>query len=361
MANTAEILRLAGGSSHIDAATQGVIENVGAWVPENAIDLDLFLAQLPQLFEALASSIAGVAERLASEFPVDPAVPEHLQEIAATVAGMGEFAGEAHGIHRTAHAAEMERIENPKPGGSLWDINATTEGGGVSGGEASQGSEVARLTGVVALSEGGAGVGSGSGSGGQPPDGGETADGSEEREPDGPALVDAFCVRRMLGVAASHPDAESHRVPMYPVSDTAPPVLRPVLNIEPDYFPTRQRVTIEFDMTDRLRPTITLTPPEGTLIGYPVGGVEDLPEGGPPRDAGYSSITATASVIEAQNHEGKCELQFTGRIPGTEQDVAFYIGDANSQFMADNLCDAMEGTFSPSNLRPRNEGPSASS
>lgn len=109
-------------SSYIDAATEAVTENIGAWVPENALDLDAFLAGLPLLFEAVASSVAGVAERLGSEFPVHPSVPEHLQEIAATVAGMGEFAGEAHTIHRIAHAAEMERIEEPRPNESIWDV-----------------------------------------------------------------------------------------------------------------------------------------------------------------------------------------------------------------------------------------------
>ena len=65
---------------------------------------------------------AFVGTHAIEEFPVDPSVPEHLQEIAATVAGMGEFAGEAHALHRAAHAAELERIENPRPNESLWDV-----------------------------------------------------------------------------------------------------------------------------------------------------------------------------------------------------------------------------------------------
>jgi hypothetical protein len=109
-------------TNHIDAATEAVSESIGSWAPENALDLDAFLAGLPRLFEAVAFSLARFAERLGSEFPVHPSVPEHLQEIAATVAGMGEFAGEAHAIHRTAHAAEMERIENPRPNERLWDV-----------------------------------------------------------------------------------------------------------------------------------------------------------------------------------------------------------------------------------------------
>jgi hypothetical protein len=109
-------------SGHIDAATEAVSEYIGAWAPENALELDSFLAGLPRLFEALAAAMAGVAERLGSEFPVQPSVPEHLLEIASTVAGMGDLAAEAHAIHRVAHAAEMERIENPRPNEELWDV-----------------------------------------------------------------------------------------------------------------------------------------------------------------------------------------------------------------------------------------------
>lgn len=109
-------------SGHIDAATEAISEYIGMWAPENALDLDGFLAGLPALFEMLAAAMAGVAERLGTEFPVHPSVPEHLEEIAATVAGMGEFAAEAHAIHRLAHAAEMERIENPRPNEELWDV-----------------------------------------------------------------------------------------------------------------------------------------------------------------------------------------------------------------------------------------------
>ena len=109
-------------SGQIDAAAEAITEYVGGWEPESAMDLDSFLAALPGLFEALAAAMASVAERLGSEFPVHPSVPEHLEEIAATVAGMGEFAAEAHAIHRIAHAAEMERIENPRPHEELWDV-----------------------------------------------------------------------------------------------------------------------------------------------------------------------------------------------------------------------------------------------
>jgi hypothetical protein len=110
-------------SHSVDAATEAVSEHIGTWEPENALDLDSFLSSLPRLFETLAAAVSSVADRLGSEFPVHPSVSEHLQEIAATAAGMGEFAGEAHAIHRTAHANELERIENPRPNERLWDVD----------------------------------------------------------------------------------------------------------------------------------------------------------------------------------------------------------------------------------------------
>jgi hypothetical protein len=107
---------------HIDAAAEAVEQHVGSWEPENAVDLDLFLFRLPRLFEAVSGSIGHVASRLGAEFPVDPAVTERLREIASTVAGMSDFAAEAHALHRVEHAKELERIEEPRPGEQMWDV-----------------------------------------------------------------------------------------------------------------------------------------------------------------------------------------------------------------------------------------------
>jgi hypothetical protein len=63
-----------------------------------------------------------LADRLGSEFPVHHAVIEHLHEMAATTAGLAEFAQEAHSIHRVAHAKELERIEEPRPNEQIWDV-----------------------------------------------------------------------------------------------------------------------------------------------------------------------------------------------------------------------------------------------
>jgi hypothetical protein len=109
-------------SNHIEAAAEAIEEHIGGWQPENAVDLDAFLSALPRLFESVAGSVRTVAERLGDEFPVHPSVVDHLREISATVAGMTDFSAEAHSTHRQAHAHELERIEEPRPGESMWDV-----------------------------------------------------------------------------------------------------------------------------------------------------------------------------------------------------------------------------------------------
>lgn len=110
-------------SSAITAASEAVNQSVGGWAPENAVELDQFLLQLPDLLESVASSISRVASRLGDEFPVERAVIEHLQDVASTVGGMTDYVREAHGIHRRVHEKEIERIEQPRPNEALWDVS----------------------------------------------------------------------------------------------------------------------------------------------------------------------------------------------------------------------------------------------
>lgn len=109
-------------SNAISAATEAIDQYVGGYQPEGATDLDLFLQDFPQLFEHLGQAIQTMASTLGEQFPVEPALPEKLREVGASVAGMADEAREAHGVHRNVHEAEINRIENPRPGEEMWDV-----------------------------------------------------------------------------------------------------------------------------------------------------------------------------------------------------------------------------------------------
>lgn len=109
--------------NHIDAATEAAMQHIGGWVPENADDLNLFLASLPGYFDGVAQAFRTVAANLADNFPVHPSVPELLNEIGSTIGGMADFSGEAHAAHRAQHERELERLENPRRNEAFWDVS----------------------------------------------------------------------------------------------------------------------------------------------------------------------------------------------------------------------------------------------
>jgi hypothetical protein len=110
------------GSAPINVAAEGVTEAIGGWYPQNAVELIEFTKHFPELFLALAAAVNTVAERLGSEFPVDPAVTEHLQEMAARLAGMQDLASETHGILITAHAEAIQKLQDAGPEGNFFDV-----------------------------------------------------------------------------------------------------------------------------------------------------------------------------------------------------------------------------------------------
>ena len=108
--------------SKIDAASEAVLTHIGRFEPENASDLDAFLASLPEFFASVGTAFRQVAGKLSDAYPVDPSIPDRLNDIGSTIAGMADFSGEAHAAHRARHEHELERIEQPRTNEAFWDV-----------------------------------------------------------------------------------------------------------------------------------------------------------------------------------------------------------------------------------------------
>lgn len=107
----------------IENAAEAIMA-IGSWEPENITEVDLFLQDLGQLYEALATTQANLAQRFQSDLPIGSAVVEHLSELASAAASLTDHANQARGIFRSHHAEEFERLENPRPREELWDVRA---------------------------------------------------------------------------------------------------------------------------------------------------------------------------------------------------------------------------------------------
>lgn len=100
------------------------VSAIGAWEPESITDIDQFLADLGQLYEALASTQANLAQRFGSDLPIGAPVVEHLGELASGAAALTDHAGQGRAIFRSHHEQEFHRLENPRPHEEMWDITA---------------------------------------------------------------------------------------------------------------------------------------------------------------------------------------------------------------------------------------------
>lgn len=109
-------------SNQLQDTAEAIHQGIGGFEPENATDIGLFLQELPAVYEALTSGLNRIAERFGDEYPLHPAVVEHIRELASSAAGQHEYAGEAHHIFTTTHTDDLERLENPRPNERLWDV-----------------------------------------------------------------------------------------------------------------------------------------------------------------------------------------------------------------------------------------------
>lgn len=107
----------------LDSVNDAIDTAMGGFEPENVEDLGSWLEGLPGIYERLSGALTTVADRFVEEFPIHPDVAEHLREMASGAAGQQEYAAEAHGIFRTSHEADLDRLENPRAGEEFMDAS----------------------------------------------------------------------------------------------------------------------------------------------------------------------------------------------------------------------------------------------
>lgn len=107
----------------IESLTEAIRDHLGTWQPESASDIAGMIAGLQGLYHELGNSVVNAGERLASEHPIDQSVTEALKQMGAVTAQIGEYGGEVHSTFRTAHADDLRRLEEPRPGEHEWNTD----------------------------------------------------------------------------------------------------------------------------------------------------------------------------------------------------------------------------------------------
>lgn len=109
----------------IQAAVDGFRDAIGGYqLPENhaAADVDDFFESLPSLFEEFGDTVTGLAEKFRDDSPIERIVAEYLKEVAGGLTNMSEGAQETYTAWRQANAADIERVENPRPNEEAFNV-----------------------------------------------------------------------------------------------------------------------------------------------------------------------------------------------------------------------------------------------
>lgn len=110
-------------TTETQALTEAIQQNIGGFEPKHALDVEAFLVGLNETFSELSNSLSIAAERLRGDFPIEASVTDLIDQMGVHAATLGEYAQEGHRVFRLAHAADLERHENPRPQEEAWDVS----------------------------------------------------------------------------------------------------------------------------------------------------------------------------------------------------------------------------------------------
>lgn len=105
---------LAAGAAEMNATAS-------AYMPDGMLMIAHELDQLGEVPANVALAVRTYSTRIEASKPIHPAVVEKLQEFAKAIAQLVGLADEIGPLFRQTHAADLERLENPRNNESEWD------------------------------------------------------------------------------------------------------------------------------------------------------------------------------------------------------------------------------------------------
>ncbi|WP_433357949.1 hypothetical protein ACQP25_45225 (plasmid) [Microtetraspora malaysiensis] len=90
-----------------------------------AIELD----EIPAVDGFTAEALRTYARRLEGEYPIHPSVLDALEELAVGHAQLVEMAEEVGRLFHQVHADDLRRVEAPRTGEHLWNVDGQGHGG----------------------------------------------------------------------------------------------------------------------------------------------------------------------------------------------------------------------------------------
>lgn len=102
-------------------AVTDAFNQLAAFQPESAGEMDRFLAYQHEMFQEISGSYTTLADRMQSEMPYGASSADATRDLGAAFGGLANVAQDVYQAFREEHADELARLENPRPDEGQWD------------------------------------------------------------------------------------------------------------------------------------------------------------------------------------------------------------------------------------------------
>jgi hypothetical protein len=109
--------------NRLEELSNDMIAAATGYAPDGMLEWGRDMAHLETILGNVAQMIRTL-EQGAQGHPVNPAVIATIGAVAALQQSCSSAAGDIHSTFRALHAAELERLENPRPNEHMWDARA---------------------------------------------------------------------------------------------------------------------------------------------------------------------------------------------------------------------------------------------
>ncbi|WP_369359579.1 hypothetical protein [Streptomyces sp. cg2] len=104
------------GLARLSDAAEVMLQAASTFNPEHMGEFQILIEDLPEAMEKVQDTLRVLAELANEQLPVDPVVTEEIGEGYRAMNRVIEALTEVGSVYRKAHAADIERHENPRNG-----------------------------------------------------------------------------------------------------------------------------------------------------------------------------------------------------------------------------------------------------
>jgi len=104
----------------IEPINDAVQEKLAPYEPQGPLEWLSFMQSLPEMFENFRTSLSGLGDKLASDFPMNPEVADRWQDMVAAMSGLDEHAQDM--AAKFEQDPRVQRALNPQPREDVMDV-----------------------------------------------------------------------------------------------------------------------------------------------------------------------------------------------------------------------------------------------